>query len=96
MAKIRTRENVRILVEAYPHLAENKNELLAHYWFIYDNVSGIEKLGEATNAESIMRELRRLVGSSVIPLPQRTAALNTKRDARNIKRKFTHEFTSLV
>ncbi len=87
------RENVRRLVEAYPKLAENKNELLAHYWFIYDNASGVEGIGEATSAESILRELRRLVGSSLLPLPNRTVVLNER---KNVKREFNHEFNSLA
>lgn len=87
----RVRANLLELLKIRPDLAENYNQLLGYYWVLFDDVREVSEIGKATPAETITRNLRRLVQCGEVKIPQRVLA------SRKEKRlEFQHEFKHLV
>lgn len=85
------RQNVLELVGIFPTLKENYNDLALHYWVIYDNCRDMHDIAKATPAETITRNLRKLVELGLVELPERVA--NARREK---EREFKTEFSSLT
>jgi hypothetical protein len=95
MPKVKSEKNIKAnlkkLLDAYPSMVDNKNKLIAHYWYIFDDIKTIEDAEDATSAESILRDLRRLVDTGAVAAPKR------RRERAEVKvKEFTHEFSSLT
>lgn len=82
------RKNLMSLIELFPSVLENRNELLRYYWSLFDDIRSINELSKATSAESIMRNLRRLGQQGVVILPNRVKEEKVE--------EYKHEFSSLV
>lgn len=82
------RKNLLDLIEMFPAVLQNRNELLRYYWSIYDDVKTISDVSKATSAESIMRNLRRLGQEGIVILPNRVKEEKVE--------EYRHEFAPLV
>jgi hypothetical protein len=85
------KRNLLDMLKAFPSLAENYNDLCAHYWVVYDNATSVEAVSAATSAETITRNFRKLVELGMVKVPERTLK------ARQEKvREYKSEFKALV
>lgn len=85
-----TRENVRKLVEKFPFVAESYNQLQYYYWKIFDDCQTLEDVMNATPAETINRNFRKLVELGEIVVPQRVL------NARKLQEvNFINEFSGI-
>ncbi|MGA4519285.1 hypothetical protein ACPA0F_18665 [Solibacillus silvestris] len=84
------RNNVKVLVQQFPELAESYTKLNIAYWSIYDNCEKITDLQKATPAETIRRNFQKLVEQGILPVPQRIQRLRKEKE-----REFVSEFSAL-
>jgi hypothetical protein len=68
IVKTSTRQNVKMLVDEFPNLTKNRNELILNYWILFDGVNDLNDIPYVTPAESIAREFRNLVTQGSIVL----------------------------
>lgn len=59
-------ENLMTLLEIKPSLVKDKNALLEHYWFVFDEVHTVADIIKATPAETILRSCRKLVSNGFV------------------------------
>jgi hypothetical protein len=79
--KTSTRQNVQTLVNEFPNLTKNRNELILNYWILFDGVKELNDIPYVTPAESIAREFRNLVTQgSIILEVEVQQALEEKRN----------------
>lgn len=89
--KANVSKNLLELLQAYPQLKENYNELVVHYWVIFDGVRKLEDIYRATPSETITRCFRDLVMQKKVTPSQKTLE---RRKERQLE--FRHEFASLA
>jgi hypothetical protein len=65
-------KNVLTIASLFPSVRENYNLLTAYYWAIYDDVSQVHEVVNATPSETITRCFRKLVETGLIEVPERT------------------------
>ncbi|MBO9607220.1 MAG: hypothetical protein J7639_14765, partial [Paenibacillaceae bacterium] len=58
------------------------------YWSVYDKATTGDEIAKATSAESITRNLRRLVQAGLVTLPRH-------KKLTQMAREYTHEFHAL-
>lgn len=66
------------------------NEAVLYYWIIYDNVKDIKDIAKATPAESITRNIRKLVETGLINPPE-----NLIINRQEIEKEYKIEFSQL-
>lgn len=84
------RQNIMALVERFPFVAEDYSQLQYYYWKIFDGCESLEDIVNATPAESINRNFRKLVEVGAVVVPQRV--LNTRK-LQEVN--YRHEFSGI-
>lgn len=64
------RKNLLQLLRFFPHIKNNYNQILLYYWSVYDNVQDLADICNATPAETITRNFRKLVEKGEIKLSE--------------------------
>lgn len=82
------RKNLLDLVKTFPHIKDNYNAMVGYYWTIYDNAKSVDDYKNATPAETITRNFRKLVELGMVALPERTVQAR-KEKVLDFKSEFT-------
>ncbi|WMT39257.1 hypothetical protein RE628_17550 [Paenibacillus sp. D2_2] len=82
------RKNIVEMLRTFPEVKENYNELVTTYWVLYDSVKDMSDIRNATPAETITRQFRKLVELQEISPPARVYEAR-KEKAREYRTEFS-------
>lgn len=84
-------ENIKLLVQTFPYIAENYNQLHYFYWFYIDGARKLKDIVECTPAETIRRNFQRLVQKGEVQVPERVKKLRREKEEE-----YRYEFSKLA
>ncbi|RYI30478.1 hypothetical protein EVU96_08680 [Bacillus infantis] len=90
MKSMQRQHKVKELINQFPFLTDNTNQLVTYYWSYIEGAASFNDVSNCSSAESITRAFRRLVKSGEV-----TVSEETKQKRQQYQQEFREEYKAV-